>query len=452
MTPNKLFGTDGIRGKANRYPMTPAMALVLGEAIASHFAKKKGKGRILIGKDTRRSSYMFEYALCAGISSMGSLAMLTGPIPTPAVAYLTQTMRADAGVMISASHNAYYDNGIKFFDSHGFKLNDEIERSMEDFVFATHDDSLRPINGDIGRAIRLDDASGRYVTYLKSTFPKELDLKGVKIVLDCAHGAGYKVAPLVLTELGAEVKVIGAEPNGTNINEKCGALHPESMCEMVKKTKAHLGIAIDGDGDRLILCDEQGNLIDGDLVLALSALERKREGKLAKDTVVGTVLSNMGLEVFLKENGIQFLRTSVGDRFIVNEMRKGGYSLGGEPSGHLIFLDLSTTGDGVLAALQVLALMIQLGQPLSELSRVMSIYPQVSKNIPVTNRRDLDSIKGIQKEIKTVEKELHGKGRVIIRYSGTEPLLRVMVEGENEDNLALYADRLVNCISSHLRA
>lgn len=446
----KLFGTDGIRGKANRYPMTPALALTLGEAIASHFSNKKGQGRILIGKDTRRSSYMFEYALCAGISSMGSMAMLTGPIPTPAVAYLTQTMRADAGVMISASHNAYDDNGIKFFDSHGYKLSDEVEKSMEDFVFAQHDDNLRPINGDIGRAIRLDDASGRYVTYLKSSFPKELDLKGIKIVLDCAHGAGYKVAPLVLTELGAKVTVIGDEPNGTNINENCGALHPQAMCEMVRKTNSHLGIAIDGDADRLILCDEKGELVDGDSVLALSALELKREGKLAKNTVVGTILSNMGLEVFLKENGMEFLRTSVGDRFIVNEMRKGGFSLGGEPSGHLIFLDLSTTGDGVLAALQVLALMIQLGKPLSELAHVLSIYPQVSKNISVTERKDLSTIAIVQKEIRKIEEELHGRGRVVIRYSGTEPLLRVMVEGEDQKHILTYANRLVDCIQTHL--
>ncbi|MBI4412117.1 MAG: phosphoglucosamine mutase [Deltaproteobacteria bacterium] len=446
----KLFGTDGIRGKANRYPMTPEVALSLGQAIAVHFSRKKGGGRIVIGKDTRRSSYLFEYALSAGISSMGAQAILTGPLPTPGIAFLTTAMRADAGVVISASHNPFEDNGIKFFDHEGFKLSDEVELQMEEYVFSSHDDSTKPTGSVIGRAVRIKDAVGRYVEFLKSTFPKKLNLKGFKVVVDCANGAGYKVGPLLFSEMDAEVIAIGCEPNGTNINDRCGALHPEKTVEMVKKTKADIGIAIDGDGDRVILCDEKGEIVDGDRVLALCALERKKEGKLHKDTVVGTVLSNMGLEIYLKENNLKLIRTKVGDRSIVTEMKKHGYTLGGEPSGHLIFMDLATTGDGFIAALQVLAYMLKMQKPLSELAHQMPVFPQETKNIKIKERKALESIAPLQKELKAVEKDLSGKGRVILRYSGTEPLLRITIEGENEKMVKKNLERLSDCIEANL--
>lgn len=446
----KLFGTDGIRGQANRYPMTPEVALSLGQAIALHFSRKKGGGRIVIGKDTRRSSYMFEYALSAGISSMGAQAILTGPLPTPGIAFLTTAMRADAGVVISASHNPFEDNGIKFFDQEGFKLSDEVELQMEEYVFSSHDDSIKPTGGSIGRAIRIKDAVGRYVEFLKSTFPKKLNLKGFKVVVDCANGAGYKVGPLLFSEMDAEVVPIGCDPNGTNINDSCGALDPERMVETVRKTKADIGIAIDGDGDRAILCDEKGEIVDGDRVLALCALERKKEGKLSKDTVVGTVLSNMGLEVYLKQNNLRLVRTKVGDRSIVTEMKKHGYTLGGEPSGHLIFLDLATTGDGFIAALQVLVHMLKMGKPLSELAHRMPVFPQETKNIKIREKKSLESIALLQKELKAVEKDLSGKGRVILRYSGTEPVLRLTVEGEDEGVVKKNLKRLSHCIEANL--
>ncbi|OGQ08203.1 MAG: phosphoglucosamine mutase [Deltaproteobacteria bacterium RIFCSPLOWO2_12_FULL_40_28] len=445
----KLFGTDGVRGRANRYPMTPEVALALGQAIAFHFARKQGFGRIVIGKDTRRSSYMFEYALSAGISSMGSIAVLTGPLPTPGIAFLTTAMRADAGVVISASHNGFSDNGIKFFDRDGFKLPDEIESQMQDFVFQAVDDSIRPTGADIGRAVRIDDAVGRYAEFLKSTFPRSLTLKGLKVVVDCAHGAAYHVAPLVLSEMDAEVVAINHDPNGVNINEKCGALHPEELCKKVKECNADLGIALDGDADRLILCDAKGRIINGDRVLAILAMERKSESRLYKDTVVGTIMSNMGLESYLHDQKINFVRTAVGDRYIVEEMRNKGYTVGGEPSGHLIMMDLSTTGDGLLAALQVLACMIKKSLPLEDLVNDMLVFPQKIKNISVKKQRDIQTDKVIQDELHQIEKDL-GKGRVVIRYSGTEPLLRVMVEGESDDKVNQCIDRISECLQTHL--
>ncbi|MDO8519275.1 MAG: phosphoglucosamine mutase [Deltaproteobacteria bacterium] len=446
----KLFGTDGIRGTANRHPMTPEVALSLGQAIAFHFARKKGGGRIVIGKDTRRSSYMFELALSAGISSMGSVSILTGPLPTPGIAFITTAMRADAGVVISASHNGFQDNGIKFFDHEGFKLPDEVELQMEEFIFSPHEDSIRPTGGDIGRALRIEDATGRYAEFLKSTFPKNLNLKGLKIVVDCANGAAYNVAPLVLSEMDAEVIPIGVHPTGTNINFNCGALYPQGMAEAVKREKAHLGIALDGDADRLILCDEKGQILNGDSVLALCAIERKREKKLAGNLVVGTILSNMGLQVYLKEHGIEFVRTAVGDRYIIEEMRRTGATVGGEPSGHLIFSDLSTTGDGLLAALQVLACMVKTGKPLSELAHQMPLYPQKEKNIPVKEKKELSTIKPLTKELKAIDELLSGKGRVVLRYSGTEPLLRLMVEAEGEALVTQSFDRISRCIQQNL--
>lgn len=446
----KLFGTDGIRGLANRHPMTPEVALSLGEAIATYFSRKKGEGQIVIGKDTRRSSYMFEYALSAGISSMGSRAILTGPLPTPGIAFIITAMRADAGVVISASHNPFQDNGIKFFDHEGFKLPDEVELQMEEFLFSSQDDSKRPTGPTIGRAIRIKDAVGRYAEFLKTTFPKDLTLKGLKVVIDCANGAGYSVGPLVLSEMGADVIAISNEPNGTNINDKCGALYPEEICKRVKKEKADIGIALDGDADRAILCDEKGQLVDGDRILSLCAVERKKEGKLSKNTVVGTVLTNMGLEVYLKKEGIKLIRTAVGDRSIVEEMRKNGYVVGGEPSGHIIFMDLVRTGDGLATSLQVLASMLKRQKPLSELAHRMSVFPQKTANIPVKEKKDLQSIKPLQGELKSVEKEMNGKGRVILRYSGTEPLLRLTVEGEGKTSVDKYLNRITTCIQDNL--
>ena len=446
----KLFGTDGIRGTANRHPMTPEVALALGEAIAFYFSRKQGGGRIVVGKDTRRSSYMIEYAISAGISCMGSLAILTGPLPTPGIAFITRAMRADAGVVISASHNPFQDNGIKFFDPNGFKLPDEIEIQMEEFVFATHEEKIRPTHDGIGRAIRVDDAVGRYAEFLKSTFQKNLTLKGLKVVIDCANGAGYSVGPLVLSEMGAEVVPLGVHPNGTNINSHHGAVHPNVMAEIVKRENAHLGIALDGDADRVILCDEKGTILDGDQILALAAVDRKKEGKLAQSTVIGTIMSNMGLEVYLREEGIKFVRTPVGDRSIMELMRRDGYTLGGEPSGHIIFMDHSTTGDGILAALQVIAVMLKQGKPLSEVAGKMPLFPQKSKNIPFKKKPDLEGIPEVQKQIAAVEAELRGKGRVILRYSGTEPVLRLMIEGEDEAKLTQYLNRLSTVIEAHV--
>jgi len=450
MNKNKLFGTDGVRGKANQFPMTPEVALALGEAIAYYFAAKKGGGKIVIGKDTRRSSYMFELALSAGISSMGAQAILTGPMPTPAIAFLTKAMRADAGVVISASHNSFDDNGIKFFDANGYKLPDEIERQLEEFVFQSKEKIVRPYGEKIGRAIRIEDAAGRYIEFLKNTFPKNLSLEGLKIVIDCANGAGYSVGPMLLQEMGAEVVALSKTPNGININKDCGALHPENLCKAVIKEKAALGIALDGDADRLILVDETGTIIDGDQILALCSLEMQKMKRLKDNTVVGTVMSNMGLEVYLKEMGIKLIRTQVGDRYIVEQMRTNGYTLGGEPSGHLIFGDVVTTGDALIAALQVMAVMVETGKKLSELAHRMPIFPQKTENIPVKEKKDLSKIATVQQALQEVEKEMAGAGRVILRYSGTEPLLRLTVEAQNDKMLSQSMTRLQDCLQSSL--
>ncbi|EKD41802.1 MAG: hypothetical protein ACD_73C00519G0003 [uncultured bacterium] len=446
----KLFGTDGVRGLANRTPMTPEMALTLGQAIAFYFTGTKKGGRIVVGKDTRRSSYMFEYALCAGLSSMGLEAILTGPLPTPGIAYLTSAMRADAGVVISASHNSFEDNGIKFFDNEGFKLPDEVEAIIEKLALDGIPEEKRPIGSDIGRAFRIDDASGRYIEFLKSTFPKSLNLKELKIVIDCANGAAYKVAPLMLEEMDALVYPLGVYPDGTNINKDCGALYPQTMIQKVKEEGAHIGIALDGDADRVILCDEKGNLLDGDQILALCAIEKMKKSKLTHNTVVGTVMTNMGLENFLKDHGINLVRTQVGDRYIMEAMRKNGFVLGGEPSGHIIFLNHATTGDGLLAALQILALMVASGKPLSELVGQMSLYPQKMVNIKVKERKNLDHEERIQEALKLATEELAGEGRVVLRYSGTEPLLRVMVEAKTQLLVTKHLTVLQNLVKDCL--
>ncbi len=460
----RLFGTDGIRGTANQEPMTSETSLRLGRAIADVVGgpgagqagraalgrKRTHRRRILIGKDTRLSGYMFETALASGICSMGADVLLVGPLPTPAVAFLTRSMRADAGVVISASHNSYQDNGIKFFSSDGFKLPDEWERRMEDLVLNDEHGGHRPAATDIGKAYRIADALGRTIAFLKSTFPGHLTLEGLKVVVDCANGAAYRVAPDVLRELGAEVIPVAVEPDGTNINLDCGSVHPETARAALLEHGADLAVCLDGDADRALFIDEKGALVDGDEVLAMCAIEMKRAGRLPTGAVVATVMSNMGLDVGLREHGIEVLRTGIGDRYVVEAMRQGGHNLGGEQSGHLVFLDHNTTGDGCLTALQVLALMIEQEKPLSELRRGMGKLPQVVVNVPVREKRPLSELVRAQARITESEHLLDGRGRVLVRYSGTEPLARVMLEGESEDEIRRLAQGIADAIQADL--
>jgi phosphoglucosamine mutase len=439
----KLFGTDGVRGVANIYPMTAEVALQLGRALAHVIKYGPGRHRIVVGKDTRLSGYLLEYAITAGICSMGVDVLLLGPMPTPGIAFITHSMRADAGVVISASHNPYQDNGIKFFKGDGYKLPDEIEAHIESLMTQREFEETRPTATDIGQAFRLDDARGRYISYLKSTFPKELELDGLKIVVDCAHGATYRVAPEVLEELGAEIIPIGVRPNGRNINRLCGATHPEGMARLVARYQADLGIAFDGDGDRCVMVDHQGRVVDGDHILAICALDMQRRQTLKRKTVVATVMSNLGLEVALKNHGLKLVRTNVGDRYVLEAMLKSGYNLGGEQSGHLVFLNHSTTGDGILTALRLLSVMLREQKPLAELAACMEVYPQVLLNLKVKERRDLGTVPQAQKAIQAAEKRLQGRGRLLVRFSGTEPLLRVMVEGEKQDEINEVAQELV---------
>lgn len=443
MATRKLFGTDGIRGIANKPPMTPEMALALGRAVSAVFRGKGGaRTRILIGKDTRLSGYIFETALEAGICSMGADAVLVGPLPTPGIAYLTSSMRADAGAVISASHNPFEDNGIKFFARDGFKLPDEVESKIEHLI----DDpsSLVPATGkDIGRAIRVDDAPGRYCVFLKSQFPKELSLEGLRIAIDCANGATYRVGPMMLRELGAEVIPFGVEPDGININEKCGSMHPEHLCRLVLEHGCHLGIALDGDGDRCLLADEKGALVDGDAILAICADRMQSEGTLRGGGVVGTVVSNYGLQAMLEKRGLHLYRADVGDRYVVEEMKRRNCNLGGEQSGHIVFLDNATTGDGLLSALKVLEVMLRTSKPLSELARVFERFPQVQRNVKVSKKPPLESLNHIMAATRDAESSVAGRGSVNVRYSGTQAMLRVTVECENEDEASRLADSIV---------
>ena len=442
----KLFGTDGVRGVANIYPMTAEVALQLGRALAYVIKYGPGRHRIVVGKDTRLSGYLLEYAITAGICSMGVDVLLLGPMPTPGIAFITHSMRADAGVVISASHNPYQDNGIKFFKGDGYKLPDEIEAHIEGLLSQREFEETRPTATEIGQAFRVDDARGRYISYLKSTFPKELELDGLKIVVDCAHGATYRVAPEVLGELGAEIIPIGVRPNGRNINRLCGATHPEGMARLVARYQADLGIAFDGDGDRCIMVDNKGRVVDGDHILAICALDMQRRQTLKRKTVVATVMSNLGLEMALKNYGLKLIRTQVGDRYVLESMLKGGYNLGGEQSGHLVFLNHSTTGDGILTALRLLAVMLRTQKPLAELARVMEDYPQVLLNLKVKERRELKTMPQAQKAIQAAEKRLQGWGRLLVRFSGTEPLLRVMVEGDKPTEIKEIAQELVQTL------
>lgn len=439
----ELFGTDGVRGRANVEPMTAETALALGQAVSVMFRRRGGdRHKIIIGKDTRRSGYMFENALVAGICSMGVDVLQVGPMPTPGMAFLTADMRCDAGVMISASHNPYQDNGIKFFSHDGYKLPDEFESRIEELIgngsLARH----RAAAEDVGRAQRIEDATGRYVVFLKKTFPQDLTLEGLRIVLDCANGAAYKVGPTVLSELDSEVFPIGVAPDGKNINEGVGSVHPETVQAKVKELRADVGICLDGDADRCQMVDEKGNLVDGDAILALAARDMVERGTLKGGAVVGTVMSNLGLERAVERLGLSLVRTAVGDRYIVEEMRSGGYNLGGEQSGHIIFGDHITTGDGLMTALQALAIMRRTGRQLSELVRDIERFPQVLINVKVAEKRPLESLPTVQAEIAAVEKALDGRGRVLIRYSGTEPKARVMVEGEEETRVREYAEQI----------
>lgn len=442
----KLFGTDGIRGVANVDPMTVETALQLGRAVGYLFRQGETRRRIVVGKDTRRSCYMFETALAAGICSMGADCLLCGPLPTPGVAHLTSTMRAEAGVVISASHNPFQDNGIKIFAADGFKLPDETEAKLEQLMSSPDLDGQRVPAERVGRVTRIAGVDGRYVSFLKYAFPDDLRLDGLKIVVDCANGAAYKVAPWVFEELGAEVVALGTQPNGRNINDQCGALHPERLQATVLAENANLGVALDGDADRVIIVDERGQVVDGDAVMALVGTRMLAEEKLKHRTLVVTVMSNLGLERCVAAAGGALVRTPVGDRYVVDEMRRGGYNLGGEQSGHLIFLDYATTGDGVLAALQVLATMLRAEKPVSELASVMTRYPQVLVNFNVAQKRPLEELPEVQRAIAAAEDQLRGDGRVLVRYSGTEAKARVMVEGPDRAQVEAMAQELADLL------
>jgi phosphoglucosamine mutase len=426
------------------------MALRIGRAAAHVFRDSARRHRIVIGKDTRLSGYMIESALTSGLCSMGIDVLLVGPVPTPGIAFLTRSLRADAGVVISASHNPYEDNGIKFFGRDGFKLPDDVEKKMEDLIYSGAIDSVRPTASEIGKAFRIDDAIGRYNEFVKSSIPRGLDLSGLHIVVDSANGAAYKIGPRVLTELGAEVHSLYDQPSGMNINQGCGSLHPEVVSRAVVANRAQIGVAFDGDADRMILCDEQGAIIDGDAVMAICALRMMKEGRLKKNTLVATVMSNLGLERAMEQAGGRLVRAAVGDRYVMEKMLSGGYNLGGEQSGHVIFLDHNTTGDGIITALQVLTIMKQTGEPLSKLAACMKTYPQVLVNVKVRERCDLSTIPEVAKRMDDIERKLEGTGRLLVRYSGTEPKVRVMIEGEDQGEIQKLADDLAGIIRKKL--
>ena len=439
----KLFGTDGVRGTANVHPMTAEIALALGQAIA-HVLRVPGgeRRRIIIGKDTRLSGYLFEYALATGICSMGVDVIQVGPMPTPGMAFLAQDMRCHAGVMISASHNPYQDNGIKFFSSDGFKLPDSVEDEIEALIASGELADMRAAPDEIGSARRIDDAEGRYVVFLKKSFPRGVSLEGLRVVLDCANGAAYKVGPTVLQELGAEVFTMGVSPNGRNINAGFGSLYPQRTVAKVREVRADIGIALDGDADRAVLVDEEGSILEGDQLLALFARDLRESGQLRGGKVVGTVMSNLGLEKALANMDLTLERTPVGDRYVVEAMRRDGCNLGGEQSGHIIFLDHNTTGDGLVTGLQALSIMRREQRSLSSLVAGFERFPQVLVSVPVAEKRPIEELPDFMETLERVEKELDGRGRILVRYSGTEAKARVMVEGEDERRVAELADEL----------
>lgn len=448
----KLFGTDGIRGHANYFPITVEIALALGRAVGMIFRSSPGKHRVVIGKDTRLSCYMYENALIAGLCSMGVDTLMLGPLPTPAVAFITRAYRADAGVVISASHNPFFDNGIKFFSAEGFKLPDSWERQMEELIaqgpscFESH----LPKDQEMGKNARINDADGRYIEFVKATFPRKLSLKNLKIALDCAHGAGYKVAPLVFRELDAEVFVYGNNPNGLNINDGCGALHPELVQKAVIDHRADVGIALDGDADRVIMVDENAQIVDGDAILAICAKDMQQKGQLHKSRVVTTVMSNLGYVDALQQLGIEVIKSQVGDRYVIQEMLKADAILGGEPSGHVIFSEHNTTGDGLVSALQVLRIMIETGSKLSELAASFKRYPQVCVNVRVGSKPPFEKIDGLKGAIEEIETALGESGRVLVRYSGTENICRVMVEGPKRSVVQQYAQQLASIVRKQI--
>ena len=452
-SPKKIFGTDGVRGTANIEPVTAETALQLGRAAAHVFknleahSRGRGKHQIVIGKDTRLSGYMLENAISSGILSMGVDVVFIGPLPTPGVAYVTPSLRADAGIVITASHNPYTDNGIKFFRADGYKLDDQIEAEIERLVFSGEVEKIRPSAEHIGKAARIDDALGRYIEHAKASFPRGLTLEGVKIVLDCGHGAAYKSSPSVLRELGAEVIVFNNQPDGKNINFHCGSMHPESMCQKVVEHDAHIGIAHDGDADRVLLCDEKGNLIDGDDIMAIAALEMLKEKSLVKDTLVATVMSNAGLEAAITAAGGKMIRTAVGDKNVIDEMLRHDFNFGGEQSGHLIFGDHASTGDGLVAALQILRIMKVRGTTLSRLAKCWTRFPQLVTNVRVREKIPFEQLGGLNQLVAQAESELSSQGgRLLLRYSGTEPKVRLLVEGRDPAVLEKWSHLICDLI------
>ena len=451
MTPvTKIFGTDGVRGVANVEPGRAAAHVFSALNRQTHPAGLRPK--IVLGKDTRLSGYMLENALVAGITSLGVDVLLIGPLPTPGVAYITRSLRADAGIVLSASHNSYEDNGIKFFRHDGYKLDDEIEDKIEQLVFSGEIDSVRPTARKIGRATRIDDALGRYVEFAKASFPRGLSLEKMKIAVDVANGAGYKSTPCILRELGAEVTVAHNQPNGTNINAGCGSTHPEEIQRLVRQSGAFVGIANDGDADRVLLCDEHGEMVDGDEILAIASVDLLGKNQLAQNTLVATIMSNFGLDEALAAHGGRIIRTKVGDRYVIEEMVRRNLNLGGEQSGHMIFRDFTTTGDGIISALQILRIMQSTGRPLSELKKCLTKYPQAQRNLRVKEKPALETLPAITKLVQDAEKELNGKGRVLLRYSGTEPKIRLMIEGRDRVQIDRQADRIAEAIQNAIGA
>jgi phosphoglucosamine mutase len=448
MNTRRLFGTDGIRGVANTEPMTAETAVRVGRAVAAR-CRHVGKPSAVIGRDTRISGEMLEHALTAGLCSAGVTVHSAGVLPTPAVAHLTRTLAAGAGLVVSASHNPFEDNGIKVFDETGFKLSEEAERELERSLDQSGPAPVPAAR--IGTTGVAGDAEDRYAEFLKKSLPSPLRLDGVRLALDCAHGAAYRIAPRVLRELGANVDVIGAQPNGTNINEDVGALHPERVRDVVQANHAHLGIALDGDADRVILVDDHGDIVDGDEMLHVAAVAMHAQGR-PPSAVVGTVMSNLGLEVTLRGLGVRLLRTAVGDRHVVDEMRRGGHPLGGEPSGHLVFLDVATTGDGLLAALRILSVMSASQQPLSALRKGMQKFPQAMRSVRVGRRTDLAALPAVRAATERAEAALDGRGRLLVRFSGTEPVVRVMVEGENASEVNAFADDIAGALRDAIGA
>ncbi|MEY2479127.1 MAG: phosphoglucosamine mutase [Verrucomicrobiota bacterium] len=455
----KIFGTDGVRGIANVEPVTAETALKLGRAAAHIFTKRNprtlpagARPKIVLGKDTRLSGYMLENALVAGITSLGVDVLLIGPLPTPGVAYITRSLRADAGIVLSASHNPYEDNGIKFFRHDGYKLDDQIEQEIEQLVFTGEIDSIRPTAGKIGRARRIDDALGRYVEFAKTSFPRSMSLEKMRVAVDVANGAAYKSTPCILRELGADVFVAHNTPNGTNINAECGSMFPAEIQRLVKENKAQIGITHDGDADRVLLCDEKGEIVDGDEILAIAAVDLLRAERLRENTLVATVMSNFGLDETLASAGGKVIRTKVGDRYVIEEMVGRNLNLGGEQSGHMIFRDFTTTGDGIISALQILRIMKSTGQPLSELKGCLKKYPQAQRNLKVKSKPPIEDLREVVKLRDEVERELAGKGRVLLRYSGTEPKIRLLIEGRERDKIDIQANRIADAIQTAIGA